>query len=329
MKYGIKVYLLTIIIVLLLFFPLFTDNYMTHVVVQAGIYLILTWGLFLVVGMAGEIHLGLAGFWAIGSYISALLAVNLGVPFWLSLPIAAVVTAFFGLIIGFTTLKVSGYYLAMVTVGFGEIVRLMLLNWTEVTRGSMGVRDIPYPTFFGASIDTPKKYYLLCLFFTVVVGWVTYRLSNSRLGLSMRAMGNNNLAAESVGIFNFRYKVTAIIVCSAMAGVAGSLYAHYITYIHPDVYSLGKSIFFLVLVIVGSRQKMGGVVISTLGLTFLLEYLRIIGEFRMIVYAGFLILTVVFVPEGLGYVVIRWMGSLWNKTVQYALIIVHQRKEES
>lgn len=293
----------------LLVLPMRSSAYIAHMAILAGIYAILAMGLFVVTGLTGQLSLGQAGAWGIGAYTSALLTVKAGLNFWICLPIVVGVSAVVGIVLGLPSLKVSGLYLAMVTVGFVEIARLVLLNWIPVTGGPMGVVNIPPPSVKGFPLYGPHRYYPLMLVFLVVCIWFVRRITASRMGVILRTIADSQIAARSVGINTFYYNVAAFVISTCLAGIAGSLYAHYVTYIDPPAFSLAESIFLLIVVIVGGKSSLGGVIGAAVLLAFGLEYLKVLKEYRMIVYAVLLLGSIVFLPKGVG----GYLSDLWQK----------------
>lgn len=280
--------------------PLVAQQYAVHIFVLAGIYLVMAIGLSLVSGFAGQLSLGQAAFYAIGAYISALLTINLGISFWLALLAGTVFAGLMGIVLGLPTLRLSGVYLTVATVGFGEIVRLVLLNWTPVTRGAMGVRGVPPPSLFGFLIDSPFKYYYLVLAAVGISLFVASRIINSRVGRAFISVADKEIAAQSVGINPTYYKTLAFVMGACFAGAAGSLYAHYIGYIHPDAFTQAESIMVVTIMAVGGVRSLMGITVSSIVLVTAMEYLRAFSEFRLIMYALMLVLSLIFMPNGVG-----------------------------
>lgn len=280
--------------------PAGLGDYGIHIMILAGIYLIMAVGLSLVSGFAGQLSLGQAAFYAIGAYTSALLAVKCSVPFWIGSLCAIAVSAVFGVALGLPTLRLSGVYLTVATVGFGEIVRMVLLNWTPVTMGAMGVREIPPPMIGSFAFDTPTRYYYLVLAAVIISFFIASRIVRSRVGRAFVAVADKEIAAQVVGIKPTRFKTLAFVLSAAYAGFAGSLYAHYIAYVHPDAFTQAESIMALTIIAVGGMRSLPGIAVSGIALVVAMEYLRAFSEFRLIIYAVVLILSLLFMPDGIG-----------------------------
>jgi branched-chain amino acid transport system permease protein len=280
--------------------PTFAHQYTVHILILAGIYIIMAIGLSLVSGFAGQLSLGQAAFYAIGAYVSALLAINTGISFWLALIAGTVFAGLTGIVLGLPTLRLSGVYLTVATVGFGEITRLVLMNWTPVTRGAMGVREVPPPSLFGFLIDSPGKYYYLIVAAVVLSIFLATRIVNSRTGRAFISVADKEVAAQSVGINPTYYKTLAFVLGACFAGAAGSLYAHYIGYIHPDAFTQAESIMAVTIMAIGGVRSFMGITVSAVVLVTAMEYLRAFSEFRLIMYALMLVLSLIFMPNGVG-----------------------------
>lgn len=283
-----------------LLFPLVAPTYLVHIGVFIAINAIAVLGLGILGGYAGQVSLGQAAFYGIGAYTSALLAVSYGMPFWIGLAAAAVVAGVAGFAFGVPTLRVSGLYLVMTTIGVGEIVWLVMMNWTAVTRGSQGVLQIPPPKIGGFVFSSPRSFYYLVLAMLVLILIITLRVVGSRLGAYFRALSDSEIAASMVGVDTVRYKVVAFVLSAVWAGVAGALYAHYVGYIHPDNFKLDVSVLFLTMAVFGGQRSLAGMLVATMLLTGATEYLRSIGEYRMVAYGLLLLFGMVYMPAGIG-----------------------------
>lgn len=295
-----KKMLYAFILATVMLLPLALNNdYIIRIAIVSGMYIILTLGLNLVTGYTGQFCLGWAAFYGIGAYTSALLTLKLEWSFWLGLPMGGIVAALFGVLLGIPTMRLRDIYLAITTLGFGEIIRLILLNWTDLTRGAMGLPGIPGPSLFGISLDNKYFYYYLIVFLAVLAIAAMARIIDSRLGRALIAIREDELAAKSMGIDTTRYKITAFAIGAFFAGVAGSFYAHYTSFIDPHTFSFGESIIVLAMVVLGGMGSITGSVFGAVVLTVLPELLREIAEYRMIVY-GLLMMTVMLVrPQGI------------------------------
>ena len=202
-------------------------NFFLLILIYSGIYALMALGQNVITGYGGMLSLTQAGFFAIGSYATAILSTRFGFSFWATLPPAALLSALCGLLIGLPTLRLKGDYLAIATLGFGEIVRNVLNNWDSLTRGPMGIQKIPMPSIFGFVINPYTKYaFLVMVIIFVAIAYVLFqRLARSRMGRALAAIREDEIAAEAMGINITKYKVYAFILGASVAGIAGSLQA--------------------------------------------------------------------------------------------------------
>ncbi len=293
---------LTLLAVIMLAMPLVVSFYQTNIMISALLYIMLALGLNIVVGLAGQLVLGYVAFYAVGAYTYGLLHQFFGLGFWACLPIGGFVAILFGLALGFPVLRLRGDYLAIVTLGFGEIVRLALQNWTSLTGGPRGVGDIPRPGFFGMSMDitasTTYVYYLV-LAAVVVTIVVISRLKNSRVGLALQALREDEIACEAMGIDITRVKLSAFALGSCWAGFAGVIFAAKTTYINPSSFTFMESAMILSMVVLGGMGSITGVVIAALILILAPEYLRAFSEYRMLIFGAIMVIMMIFRPQGL------------------------------
>ncbi len=263
------------------------NSYYKGIITFSLINIILAVSLNLIVGFTGQLCLGHAGFMSIGAYISALMSQKAGMPFVISIFIGAIVACIFAALIGYPTLKLTGDYFAITTLAFGEIIRIVIMN-INVVGGARGFTGIPIKTTF-----------TVAFIFMVLSIVVIKNVINSSQGRAMLSVRENEIAAESMGINAFKYKMMAFIIAAFFAGLAGGLYAHYAGYIKPDSFDFNKSIDYLTFVVFGGMGSLSGSVIAATVLTFLPELLRGMGDFRMVIYPLALILLMIFRPEGL------------------------------
>ncbi|NLN86181.1 MAG: branched-chain amino acid ABC transporter permease [Syntrophomonadaceae bacterium] len=267
-----------------------------------GINIILALGLNLITGVTGQLSMGHAGFMSLGAYASAILSIQLDAPFALALLGGALVAAFFGFLIGIPTLRLEGDYLAMVTIGFAEIIRVFFLNFGPGGK-AVGLSGIPQNTGF-------TVVWLLVL----VVIILNRQLLTSRVGRSFYAIRENEIAAESCGINTTRVKVLAFTVGSLLGGLGGGLYSHYMYYINPQDFGFMKSIELLNMVVLGGMGSIPGTIIGVVLLTSLPEMLRIVDEYRLLFYGALLVILMIFRPNGLlGDVRIYDIKKWWGK----------------
>lgn len=273
--------------------------YILRTSIMALIYVVLALSLNMVIGLAGQLSMGHAAFFGIGAYVVALLTVNHGVSFWIALVISAVVAALFGFILGIPTLRLKGDYLAITTIGFAEIVRLVLVNWTKVTRGPAGIPGIPSPSLFGLSLRSNLAYFYIILALVAIVIFISYRLINSRLGLGLIAVKDDEIAAEAMGVNSTNLKILAFVLAGAIAGMAGGFFASFIRYVNPDNFTYMESVLILCMVVLGGVGSIPGVILGAVVLTILPEALRDIATYRYAVYGLLLIVMMIIRPEGM------------------------------
>ena len=232
--------LILVLFIAFMVLPLFTSMYQTTVYSLAFLYVMLALGLNIVVGIAGQLVLGYAAFYAVGAYTYALLYQYLGLGFWVCLPIAGFITVIAGLLLAFPVLRLRGDYLAIVTLGFGEIVRLLLINWADFTGGNQGISNIPRPGLFGIELSPEGAtvyIYYLCLFAAIITIVIVARLINSRVGLALQALREDEIASEAMGIDLRKVKLAAFALGSCWAGFAGVLFAARNSYINPTSFT--------------------------------------------------------------------------------------------
>lgn len=273
--------------------------YVLHVAVLAGIYVVLTLSLNLITGFCGQFSLGHAGFYGIGAYTAALLAVHAGSPFLLNVTLAAGTAAVAGFLIGLPTLRLGGIYLAMATLGFGEIIHLVLLNWLALTRGPLGIPAIPGPAVAGVDLATPARQYYVALALAVGAAIVVSRLVDSRFGEAIQAIREDEVAAEALGVPTTRLKVVTFAVSAALAGVAGAFFAHYTTFVSPGSFTLVESILVLSILVFGGMGSVEGSIVGAVLLTVAPEVFRFLAEYRMVIYGALLLALILFRPQGL------------------------------
>lgn len=279
-----------ILLAAMLVFPLMGfSQYVYRIAVVSVLYAILAMSLNLIAGVAGQISLGHIAFYGIGAYTSALLCVNFGVSVWVGILAAFVVSMLFGLLIAIPTLKLSGGYLAILTMSFAEIIRLILLNWTSVTRGPMGILNIPKPSLFGYTIKSSGAFLYLVLAVAIIVYIGLHNLIHSRFGRNLQALRDDEISSESMGINVYRYKVIAFVISTGVAGVAGALFASYMEFIDPSSFTSDESTVILSMVVLGGMGNMNGSIIAAALLTILPEALRSFSDYRMLVYGVVLV----------------------------------------
>ena len=273
--------------------------YHRHVLVLAGLFTLMALGFDLVLGYLGELSLGHAAFFGIGAYTTALLTRHFGVPFPLDLLLAGLFTGIFGLLIGAPSLRLRGPYFAIVTFGFAEILHLVALNWTSLTRGPMGLPDIPHPQLGPFRITTELGYYYLVLALIGVAMLATRRLLESTVGHAFLAIRENEELASAAGIPTFRFKLLAFVIGMIFAGAAGSVYARYVHFVDPTALSFYYTVTVVSMVIVGGQGSIAGTTLGALVFTLVPEYLRVAERARLVIFGALLMLAIVFMPDGL------------------------------
>jgi branched-chain amino acid transport system permease protein len=278
-----------------------TSPYHLHVVIMAGIFTILALSLNLLLGYTGQLSLGHAAFFGIGAYTSSLLALKLEWSFWLGLPAAAVLSGVAGWAIGRLALKLRGAYFVLVTISFAGVISLVSVNWMELTNGPLGLPGVPAPELPGLSLRTKSAYYFLVLAATALAYLVCHRLVRSRLGRAFVALRENEALAESVGVDPTRTLVLAAVVSAAMAGVAGSLYAHYTRFVSPEVFLFSYTVTMVIMVVAGGKGTLAGPVVGAVLFTVLPEVLReaMAWQWQMLAYGVLLVLLLFFLPRGI------------------------------
>ncbi len=283
-------------------FPFLFSMYQTNIMVSALIYVMLGLGLNIVVGLAGLLDLGYVAFYAVGAYAYALLNYHFGIGFWFALPIGGLLGAMFGILLGYPVLRLRGDYLAIVTLGFGEIIRLILENWNDFSFGPSGIANIPRPSLFGLemSIETHTIYiYFLMICLVLFTIFVVNRLQNSRIGRAWIALREDEIACQAMGIDKTKTKLTAFALGATWAGMGGVVFAAKTTFINPVSFTIWESIIILCIVVLGGMGSIIGVISGALVLILLPEYLRAFSEYRMLVFGTMLVVMMLFRPGGL------------------------------
>jgi branched-chain amino acid transport system permease protein len=275
------------------------DPYLYRVFTVALIFSILAMSLTLVAGHAGQISLGHAGFFGVGAYTSAILTTRVGLSPWLALPLAALVAGLVGAIITYPALRVRGHYVAIATLGIGQIVAFTLLNWESLTRGPLGISNIPPISLFGVPIVRPAEFYWLSLGFAILVALLIWQLTRSHLGRSWRAIREDETAALTSAVRADHYKTLALGISAAIAGLGGALIAHLYGFVSYDSFLAPQSILALTMVVLGGMSSIPGAFVGALLLIGIPELFRPLAEYRYIIYGVLLLLVIRFRPRGL------------------------------
>jgi branched-chain amino acid transport system permease protein len=283
-------------------YPFVFPMYHTSIMISALVYVMLGLGLNIVVGLAGLLDLGYVAFYAVGAYSYALLNLHFGIGFWVALPISMVIGFIFGTILGYPVLRLRGDYLAIVTLGFGEIIRIILENWDDFSNGPRGISNIPPPSFFGIDLsqhNTVIYIYFIVIFLVLFTIFFVNRLEDSRIGRAWIALRDDEIACQAMGIDKVKTKLTAFALGATWASLGGVVFAAKTSYINPMSFTIWESITILCVVVIGGMGSAIGVIAGALVLILLPEYLRAVAEYRMLVFGALQVIVMVFKPEGL------------------------------
>ena len=295
---GARPTLLALLLIVLALVPRFANNYELEVLSNAWLYVVLCLGLNIVVGYAGLLDLGYAAFFAVGAYATGILTTRYGIDFWLTIPAAIICALGAGVVVGGPTLRLRSDYLAIVTLGFGEIVRITARN-LQITGGASGLVGINRPHLFGIQLEQIWQFYYVFLILAVLACILSARVQDSRIGRAWRYVRFDEDAAEAMGINRVAVKLYAYMLGAVFASVAGCFYAAKMTAISPETFSFTQSVLILLGVVLGGMGKIPGVVLGALVLTIFPEVFRGIGSLRLLVFAVVLLLIMLFRPHGI------------------------------
>jgi len=280
------------------------NAYFIHLLILMGIYLILAISLQLSLGYSGLLNLGHIAFFGVGAYVSAIFSLS-GVPFLISILVAGIISGFFGWLLSLPTSRLKGDYLAFTTLGFSFVVYAIFLNWVEITKGPFGLPGIPRPNLFGIDFSSNTSFLILVVIFALVSYFFIHRVCNSQFGKALEATRDDELATKSLGKHTLKLKSISLAVSAFFAGIAGCLFASYITFIDPSSFTFMSIIPILLIVIIGGLASLRGTILATIIIVLLPEPLRfiglpssILGPIRQIVFALMLILIIYFKPRG-------------------------------
>jgi len=323
---GLKNKLSLFIFALMIFtVPVFLrNNYHLMVLNVAALNIIVVIGLNLLMGYAGQISLGHAAFFGLGAYLSAIFTTTFGFHIWPTMIMAMVITGMISYAIGIPTLKLEGHYLVMATLGFNVIVYIVMIQLNAVTGGPSGFAGIPRIQIGEFTFDSDRKIYYL--FWTVTLGVLLFSLNliHSRVGRAMAALSHNELAAKCVGIDTQSYKVKIFVISAILGSLAGSLYAHYITFISPGTFSFYYSIQVVTMVMIGGIGSLWGSLFGAILLTILPEILHFVKEYNVLVYGLILMVVLLFFPQGLLPGVVRIFKAK-ELGVQPGMLVLRKR----
>ena len=292
--------LLGLLFLFLLILPqIYPKSYAMGVMCRIFMYTILAGSLNVINGYSGQFNIGHAGFYCVGAYSEAILATRFGMSFWFALPLSGFVAAFIGFLVSLPTLRLKGIYLAIVTLGSSEIIRLLFLNGGDFTGGPIGIKNIPSPYIGSFKISKSVDFYYIFLFLAVLFSLLTFRIIKSRVGRAWVSIREDELAAKSLGVETRFFKATNFMYGAFWAGIAGAAFAPYFKFISSDMFTLDEGFNILSMVIIGGQGTLIGPVVGSIIVNFLTEFLRPISQFRLVVYALLIIIMMWIRPQGL------------------------------
>lgn len=289
-----NLWLLIAVLILSAILPFVLSQYWLHVMIISLFYVMMASSWNLLAGYTGQVSFAHAAFAAVGAYASGMLTVFLGISPWLGIPVGIIVAAILGFGLGFLCIRMGGIYLSLTTLGFSEILRIIITNEEKWTRGTMGLQT---PGLFAEYSKT--SYYFVFLFFAALMLVLIYRLIHSEWGVTLRAVLNDEIAASASGINTIRVRILAFTLTGAMAGLAGGLYGHYLMLITPDIPSLGQMFLVLAMAVIGGMGSFAGPIIGSFVLEILSEYIRSWGEYHVLLFGLIALAMARFAPEGI------------------------------
>lgn len=301
------------------------NQYIMRIIIMIGIYSMLALGLNILTGYTGQVSLGHAGFYAIGAYTASLLSLKLGANFIVAAIAGAAMSSFCGLLLGLPTLRLKGTYLSIVTLGFGEIVKMILMNWDKVTNGTLGLRNIPRPSLFGVKLTLANNgIYYMMLVLVALVTLVCILIVKSKIGRAFMSIKEDELAATMMGIKTTRYKVLAFVISAFITGLAGAFYASMIGFIEPNSFTFDTSTLIISIVILGGMGTIRGMFLGSAILIAFPEVSRFMMDYRFVVYGIVLVLMMRFRPQG----ALGWKSQMPYKFPKLARLKLEKRKKD-
>ena len=299
-----KWYIRLLIIFACLMIPMVVhSNYAMRIIIYIGLYIVLALGLNVVMGFTGLLNIGHAAFYAVGAYTTAILMVRYGMSFWLTIPVGMFFGVILGIILGFPTLRVRDDYLAIVTLGFGQIVYIVANNWMGLTRGPRGIPGIPAPQLgfsnYQIVIDSYPTYYFLILTFVFFTIYACVRIKDSRIGLAWMAIREDEDVAAVMGINLVYYKTMAFGFSAALGALAGSFFAVFQSFVSPNSFTIIESVIIITIPILGGLGSIPGTIIGAIVMIGGPEIFRAASEYRMVIMGAFMVLMMIVRPEGL------------------------------
>lgn len=312
-----KPYALTVLLVLMACLPFLVNPFYLGVVVLGAIYAIAVLGLYFIMGLSGQISLAQGAFFGVGAYTAAILSTRYDWPFPATMAATVVVGILVGVSLGYATLRLTGHYLALATIGFAIIATVVFLQWKPVTNGPDGISGTKPPRIGNFILDQNFYYYYVVLAFLVVLAFVGWKIQRSRVGRAFLAIREDQLAASAIGINTLNFKVLAFTLSTVYGSVAGGLYAHGLThYISPDNFVFDLSVTMLIMLLLGGQATVPGAIIGAMLVTALPESLRFLHQYYLAVYAVAVILLVIFLPQGLW----GWLESVVGRRASRARV---------
>ena len=285
---------------------IFTDVYQSHLATLIFVNIVVAAGLNIVKGYCGQVTVGHVGLFAVGSYTAGTLFLYLGLGFWVTLPIAIVVTAFFGVAMGIPSFRLEGPYLALATLGGGEAIRLFIENG-NFFRSTFGISDIPTPSLMGFNFDSPDRYYFISMTIMIIAVYFSFSILRSGIGRAFMSIREDPICAAAAGINVKKYKILAFILSAMFAGAAGSVYAHMPPgYIHPNNYTVIEMVTFLAMVVLGGLGHIWGGIIGAVIITIVYDLTRPLYKYQLLIFGLTIVLTILFMPKGIGGFIDRY-----------------------
>jgi branched-chain amino acid transport system permease protein len=284
------------------------DKYVLHISIMVLFYAVLATSLNLVVGYVGEFSLGHTAFLGTGAYAAALLSTQYGWPLWATIPAAGLLAAVVGVVIGGITLRLQGPFFVIVTLSFAEVLRLVADNWIALTNGPMGIAGIPQPSLLAdaGTLGAKQFYYAVAWALLAIALYLSFRFVHSNAGRAAVAVRENRHVAQSIGIRPLNYSMLALVLGALLCGMAGGFYAHYISFVGPEVFRFTFMVSMIMMVLIGGKGTLVGPLIGALLVTFLEEYLREAKELRLSIFGLAVMAIVLFLPRGLmGFLALR------------------------
>lgn len=318
----VKIISIVTLIILLALIPIVDQNTYHHMVLnQALVNLVVVLGLNFITGLTGQMNLGTAGIMALGAYTAALGSTKFGIPVWGGFVLAILVGVLIGKGLGYPSLRLKGVYLSLTTIGFSEITRLVLTNWSDFTGGTMGVKNIPWINFFGITLDTSFKIYYFYLAIAVVLTFTAYRIVKSKWGRVFKAIRDNVEAVEASGIDVAKMKILAFTLATILGCLGGTMYAHMMGYINPTTFTQDLSVNYLAMMMLGGIGSVAGNVIGAASVTILPEFLRFMENYYWLTFSVIALLFAIFLPNGI--------VSLFTKDKRLGRFWVLNKKKEA